>query len=176
MRKFTLSCLPRLAIIASFTFSGLSLVIAHAFEHFGKLPPCLLCYEQREIHWVALGIAFAAGLVFFALQSQWARRAMLLSLTGIYGFSLWVSSYHAGVEWKFWEGPKECSGGGNPLIENPTDILSGLDDVNIISCADAAWRFLGISMAGYNALLSLALMLLCITALLYSRPRHIANS
>jgi disulfide bond formation protein DsbB len=62
--------------------------------------------------------------------------------------------YHAGIEWKLWAGPQECSGSLDSLGGNLMDQLRTMSPVR---CDEAAWRFLGISLAGYNALISLAL-------------------
>src|SRR5262249_24088664 len=63
---------------------------------------------------------------------------------------------HAGVEWKWWPGPQECSG---PLTDLSTggDLLSSLTNLTIIRCDEAAWRFLGLSLAGYDVLISFVL-------------------
>jgi disulfide bond formation protein DsbB len=69
--------------------------------------------------------------------------ALLVAITGAIGV------YHAGVEWQFWAGPKDCTASA---FQN-----SGALDLNahVVSCDHAAWRLFGISMAGYNALISL---------------------
>jgi disulfide bond formation protein DsbB len=70
--------------------------------------------------------------------------------------------YHAGIEWGFWQGPAACAGGG-PV--NTGDILSTLKGTQrVVSCSDAAWRFMGISLAGYNTLIAGALSLLAFGA------------
>jgi disulfide bond formation protein DsbB len=67
-----------------------------------------------------------------------------------------LSIYHAGVEWKFWAGPTDCSG---PITSfgSAGNLLKQLQDIKIVRCDEAAWRFLGISLAGYDALVSLFL-------------------
>ena len=63
-------------------------------------------------------------------------------------------AYHAGVEWKFWQGPTDCTGTGfNP--GNVGNILDNIDKVKVVRCDEVQFRFLGISLAGYNALISL---------------------
>jgi disulfide bond formation protein DsbB len=65
-----------------------------------------------------------------------------------------LGSYHAGVEWKFWQGPTDCSG---PIVDfgKAGGLLQQLDTVKVIRCDEVQWRFLGLSMAGYNVLISL---------------------
>src|SRR5262249_18846745 len=64
--------------------------------------------------------------------------------------------YHAGVEWKWWLGPQECSGALDDL-GSAGGLLKKLESISIVRCDEAAWRFLGLSLAGYNAIISLAL-------------------
>ena len=60
-----------------------------------------------------------------------------------------LSAYHAGVEWKFWPGPNDCSGPINN-VGSVRDMLNQLQSISIVRCDEAAWRFLGISLAGYD--------------------------
>jgi disulfide bond formation protein DsbB len=71
-------------------------------------------------------------------------------------FNAGLGLYHAGIEWRWWPGPQECSG---PLGDLTTggDLLSQLSNLTLVRCDEAAWRFLGISLAGYNMLISLGL-------------------
>ena len=68
----------------------------------------------------------------------------------------WLGGYHAGVEWKFWEGPTDCSG---PIVNlgSAGNLLERLDTEKVIRCDEVQWRFLGLSLAGYNVLISLAM-------------------
>jgi disulfide bond formation protein DsbB len=72
-----------------------------------------------------------------------------------------LSAYHAGVEWKFWPGPQDCSGPINGLGA-AGNLLKTLQDIRIVRCDEAAWRLLGISLAGYDVLVSLALAITAI--------------
>ena len=64
--------------------------------------------------------------------------------------------YHSGVEWKWWPGPQECSGALDDL-GSAGGLRERLQSITVVRCDEAAWRFLGLSLAGYNALISLAL-------------------
>jgi len=79
-----------------------------------------------------------------------------------------LGAYHAGVEWQFWPGPADCSG---PIqgFGRASDLLRQLNSVHVVRCDDAAWRFLGVSLAGYNVLISLALAAIAAWALRASR-------
>ena len=67
-----------------------------------------------------------------------------------------LSAYHAGVEWKLWPGPTDCSGPINSL-GSAGNLLNRLQDIKIVRCDEAAWRFFGISLAGYDVMVSLFL-------------------
>jgi disulfide bond formation protein DsbB len=68
-----------------------------------------------------------------------------------------LGAYHAGVEWRFWAGPTDCSG---PVTDFTAKgpLLDQLQSIRVVRCDEAAWRFLGVSLAGYNVLVSLALV------------------
>ena len=70
--------------------------------------------------------------------------ALAVALSGAIGV------YHAGIEWGFWPGPAACTGTGLPPGASPAEL-----SFSIVRCDEAAWRFLGVSLAGYNALISL---------------------
>ncbi len=148
------------------------LASAHAFERFGDLAPCALCLRQRDVYWAALAMA-ATGLALWRLRPT---DRFLLSLNLMLGLvfvtGAVVAGYHAGAEWKLWPGPPGCSG-----VANPNDILN-IDiggelsrTAASASCTDAAWRMLGVSMAGWNALVSLSLAALSFAAAGYSARR-----
>lgn len=164
LSPFQISTAPRSALASAAAASALLLAGAHAFERFGGLAPCALCLDQREAHWAGLGVAIAGlalGLVFKARRVT-AAAAGALAL--VYLVSAGLAFYHAGVEHKFWPGPATCSGAG-PAAVDPSaldDVLNGTAPV--VSCTDPAWVLFGVSMAGYNLLISAALFALCALA------------
>jgi disulfide bond formation protein DsbB len=87
------------------------------------------------------------------------RKVLISALAMITLGMLWnagLGVYHSGVEWKMWAGPRDCSGALEGL-GSATDLLSRLERVNVVRCDEAAWRFLGVSLAGYNVVISLVL-------------------
>lgn len=137
---------------------GLSIVVlitVHAFERFGGYPPCELCLHQREAWWAAATVA-ALGLLAtrFSPSTAWMGCA-LLALILLFGSGL--AAYHAGVEWKWWPGPTACTGRLTHAVTG-ADVaaaLTGATRVHLVRCDEAAVRWFGVSMAGWNALLSL---------------------
>ena len=152
--------------LLAFLSSALMLAIAHAFESFGGLAPCHLCLKQREVYWVAGTV----GLAAFALQRTrlWPRLRLpanlLLGALFLYGAGL--ATYHAGAEWKWWPGPSTCSGAGQAAASNLEAMLKGTAKIKPPACDKAPWVFLGLSMAGWNVLISLKLAVWSVLAAL----------
>jgi disulfide bond formation protein DsbB len=141
---------PVLALAAS----ALMLAAAHAFERFGGLPPCPLCLRQREVYW-ALIFMTATGLAIWRVVP---KRRFIVALNVMIGLvfvvGVVVAFYHAGVEWQVFPPPTGCSAGGsNPL--DLGDLNTGLDQpFKIASCTAAPFYILGLSMAGWNGVIS----------------------
>src|SRR5262249_31323873 len=100
------------------------------------------------------------AIVVAAITGRGAPRGIVVAGLAVIALAMLFNSgfalFHAGVEWKWWPGPRECSG---PLTDLTTggDLPSSLTNLTIVRCDEAAWRFLGLSLAGYNVLISLAL-------------------
>jgi disulfide bond formation protein DsbB len=128
---------------------------ALAFEHIGGYQPCPLCLMQRTPYYVGVPLVAAAGVAALVR----APRALLVLLFGAFAalmlYGAGLAAYHAGVEWNFWEGPAACA--PSVGVESATDMLTQLGTTRPPSCTDAAWRFLGLSFAGWNLLVSLLL-------------------
>jgi len=144
----------------AFILSGALLLGAWIFQYGFGYAPCTMCYWQRHAHKIVIGLA-----VLTLLMRRLAPNSILsknetiliwligLTLIGSAG----LGAFHAGVEYKWWDGPKSCSGGGALKLPeiNPDDPLSMFDaPINGPSCRDAVWHFIGLSMAAWNAILS----------------------
>ncbi len=136
-------------VIAAATIAG-----AWYFQLVLGLQPCPMCLQERYAYYLAIPlaalVALAAGLH--------APRGLLIGglvLLALAAFANAVfGAYHAGVEWKFWAGPTDCTGPvGN--LGSAGSLLDRLDSVKVVMCDEIQWSFLGISLAGYNALISL---------------------
>jgi disulfide bond formation protein DsbB len=136
-----------IAVAAAATIAG-----ALVFEHLLNLPPCPLCLRQRIPYYAAVPLALATAL----LPERWARLGLgLLAL--VFVASAVLGLHHAGVEWGWWAGPDDCAGAPAPSPGGMGEFLKELQTTRIVSCTEAAWRFLGVSLAGWNVLISLAL-------------------
>jgi len=135
------------ALGAAATVGG-ALIFEHAFGYV----PCKLCLIQRNPYYIAVPLVLAAAL----LPPRYTRAGLWL-LTLIFVISAGLGAYHSGVEWGFFAGPSDCGGGSGAGAGNVGDFLNQLQSTRVVSCTEAAWRFLGLSLAGWNVLISLAL-------------------
>jgi disulfide bond formation protein DsbB len=137
--------------IAAATLAG-----AWFFELVLDIRPCPLCLEQRYAYYLALPLG---ALTAFAASRDVSRNVLIAGLVVLAAAALvnaGLGAYHSGVEWKFWQGPTECSGPvGN--LGSAGSLLQRLDTVKVVRCDEVQWRFLGLSLAGYNVLISLAM-------------------
>jgi disulfide bond formation protein DsbB len=134
-----------------------ALVGAWFFQYGLGMRPCPLCLEQRIAYYFAIPLA---AMIILGVAYGAKPRILMLALLAIALGMLWnagLGSYHAGVEWKWWPGPRECSGG--PDFSTGGNILDRLNNIRIVRCDEPAWRdpVFGLSLAGYNVLISLAL-------------------
>jgi disulfide bond formation protein DsbB len=120
---------------------------AYGSQYIGGLAPCDMCWWQRYPHFAAL--AFAVPALLFgkspAHKGLVALAALAIITSGILG------GFHAGVEYHWWEGPQTCSqvpqGSG-------ADLLKNIMQAKVVRCDVPAWTLFGISLAGFNFLLS----------------------
>jgi len=149
--------------LTAFLTSALLLAIAHGFEKIGGLAPCYLCLKQREVYWLALTVALIGMLAVRTKVGAGTKRWFNLALGLIFLFGAGLAVYHAGAEWNWWPGPTVCAGGGKVTADSMAALMKG-GKFDAPSCEDAAWVFLGLSMAGWNALISLKLAALSFLA------------
>jgi disulfide bond formation protein DsbB len=131
---------------------------AYFFQYVVGLAPCPLCLDQRIAYYVSIPLAIAVATA----AARGAPRRIVVAGLGVIAltmlFNAGLALFHAGVEWKWWPGPQECSG---PLADLSAagSLLDQLHNVSVIRCDEAAWRDpLGLlSLAGYNVLISLGL-------------------
>lgn len=142
------------ALAASLSLLG----AAHAFERLGGLDPCNLCLKQREVYWGAVVVsALATGWHLVSRGSRGTPRVAAFLLFLIFTTGAVTAVFHMGGEMDWWALPATCMG-GTVDASQAVDFMLGTGAVEpIVSCGDVAWRFAGISMAGWNALISVAL-------------------
>ena len=118
---------------------------ALGFQYIAHLPPCEMCHWQR---WPLIAAAIVGIVGSMAMKGDARLLALLtillVAISGAIGF------YQTGVEWHYFSGPEACTGTFHPF--------NGLTDLNApgaVRCDVAAWRLFGLSLAGYNAIISL---------------------
>ncbi len=114
-------------------------------QYAGGLYPCEMCYWQRWPH--AVAILLAIGALVSPISSPRIRPLVLAAALAI-AVSGAIGVFHAGVELGYWEGITQCTATGAVTLQ---DILN----VPLVRCDQVQWSLLGISMAGWNAILSL---------------------
>ena len=164
---------PALAAALAITaIAAATLAGAWFFQLVLDIRPCPLCLEQRYAYYLAVPLG---ALVAWAAARHAPRGVLVVGLAHSGGGNARqcrLGGYHAGVEWGFWQGPTECSG---PVLDlgKAGSLFDNLDKVKVIRCDEVQWRFLGLSLAGYNVLISLAMAALAAGA---SRGRSAASS
>lgn len=159
---------PLIALLAS----AAMLAAAHVFERFAYFLPCQLCLRQREVYWAAIAMA-ATGLILWNIRQN--RRFLVafnVMLALVFLTGAVVAVFHAGVEWRWWPAPTGCVDGAVDVMN--VDIGAIDERTATASCLDAPWRMLGLSMAGWNALISLGLALVSFRAATFALPKEVA--
>jgi len=147
-----------LSLASALVFVGavLAIVTALGFEYLGGYVPCPLCMQQRLAYHLAIPIALLAYLLSRADHEGFA--ALLIGLVGLaFLANVGLGVYHAGAEWKWWPGPATCGATGELSIGEGTSLLESLRTGGSVRCDEASWRFLGLSFAGWSAVISLGL-------------------
>ena len=119
-------------------------------QYLGGLHPCEMCYWQRYPHAVAI---ILAALAFTASATSGRSRTFTLLAALAIAVSGAIGVYHAGVEAKIFQGFTTCTAMGKGL--STADLLKQISKAPLVRCDEVQFRFLGISMAGWNAILSL---------------------
>jgi disulfide bond formation protein DsbB len=138
-----------ITIIAAATLAG-----AWFFQLVLDIHPCPLCLEQRYAYYLVIPLG---ALTAFAAARDPSRVVVVAGLAILAIATLGnasLATYHAGVEWHLWQGPTDCTGPiGN--LGSAGNLLERLDTVKVVRCDEVQWKFLGLSLAGYNVLISL---------------------
>lgn len=135
---------PRQAALLVCAIAAATIIGAWIFEYFGYAP-CPLCLKQRWAYYALIPLAAIAA------AASPIRRPLLGLMVLVAIASAVFGAYHSGVEWKWWPGPSTCAGGGG------LDGLPDLTNTPSVSCEDAAIRIFGLSLAGWNAVISAAM-------------------
>jgi disulfide bond formation protein DsbB len=152
---------PRLAPLVVLVASAAVVGGALLFQYVGQLAPCELCLYERWPYYAAIPLSLLALLAGErrATLGLLALCALLFVGGGVLSF------YHVGVEQHWFQGPTACTGGGSGGNESIDDFTKRLLETQPVRCDEAAWSLLGVSLAGWNFLASLGLVVFCLSVL-----------
>ncbi len=142
------------AAIAIFAIAAATIAGAFVFQALGYAP-CELCLKERIPYYAGMALALFAAL-FAARSSLRLTQAAFVGLILIFAASAIFGAYHAGVEWGFWPGPSSCTGAIGRAA-SMQEFLHQLNSIKVVRCDAAAIRILGLSLAGWNAVISVGL-------------------
>lgn len=154
-------------LVLAFLMSASLLAGAYGFQYIGGIEPCDLCWTQRYAHFAIMGLS-AIGLLIknAATIMSWAT-ALALDV------SIIAAGYHTGVEQKWWQGPGTCTSSGINQVADMESLFDSMMEANLVLCDEIAWEMFGISMAGYNLLISFAVGLFVALAIVSEfRKKH----
>lgn len=117
--------------------------------------PCQMCLWQRWPH--------AAAIAIGALALATGQRALAPLGALAVAIGAGIAFFHAGVEQGYWEGITACAGGA-AAGQSADDLFDQIMTAPMVRCDEIAWSLIGLSMATWNAILSLALMVLWLAA------------
>ena len=132
-------------------FSSVAVILgAYAFEFIGGFLPCKLCYWQRYPHFLVI-------IIFSLLYLVQIRSLIFVGMMSMLVSTI-LAFYHVGVEQKYWPGPNSCT---NSSIEGLTtdQLIDQIMSAPLVRCDEITWELIGVSMAGWNALISFCLFL-----------------
>jgi len=161
---------PAAAALTVFVIALATLLGAWYFQFVLGYPPCPLCLQQRIPYYIVIPLSLVLAIAARMQAPRWLVAAGFLAILAATLCGAALGTYHAGVEWGFWPGPADCSG---PLadLNSGGSMLDQLQSpLHVVRCDQAAWRFLGISLAGYNVLISLAMAAIAGRALAGRKP------
>lgn len=145
---------PNLVILAGLGSAAL-LIGALGFQYIGGMPPCKMCYWQRYPHVAAVLIALLAlAIPGRALALLGALAALTTAAIGL---------FHTGVERGLWEGPTSCTSQGTQGLSS-AELMEQILKAPIVRCDEVPWELFSLSMASWNAIASIALALIWLTA------------
>ncbi len=133
-------------LLVSLSLALIAIGIAQYYEHVLHYQPCAMCYEERIPYYILIALI---GLAL--ISGKFVNKYLIITVGVIMFFSALYGSYHAGMEWGFWQGPSSCT---SIPINTEVDFLTLLNTIKIVPCDYASWRLFGISFAGYNVLVS----------------------
>lgn len=132
-------------------------------QHIGGLFPCEMCLWQRQPHYAAIVLAIGAFLPGVRPRVLVGLAAAAVATSGVIGVM------HAGVEYGWWQGFTACT---STVTDGPGTALERIMRAPLVRCDQPQWTLAGISLAGYNAIVSLGTAAIIAGLLLGGRKRN----
>jgi disulfide bond formation protein DsbB len=145
---------PRLLAAGSFVLGLATVLGAWGSQLIGGLVPCELCLEQRIPYYIGLPLLALILLLWTRLPRTVLIGGLVVAAL-VFVWSTYLGIHHAGVEWKFWPGPTACSGIG---VTVSFEDLSNINATRVVPCDAVQFELFGITLAGFNALISAAIV------------------
>lgn len=180
----TLTANPVRCALLFLLLAAATILGALGFEHIGGYQPCALCLMQRTPYYVGIPLVLVTLTALFLGAPRVVILVLFAVLAVLALYNAGLGIYHSGVEWAFWKGPESCTavggisqgfgsgagglGGGLGGSQGP-GIIERLKSEVPPSCGEAPWRFLGLSFAGWNVIVSLALAGLALAGFMRAR-------
>jgi disulfide bond formation protein DsbB len=152
----------RQAPLLLFAVSGSLLLGALGFQHLAGLAPCEMCFWQRYAHLAVLGVAGLA-LLTGNRTLGWLAVAAMCAAAGL-------GLFHAGVEQKWWQGLTACTAPAAAGLST-AEMMDAMLGQPLVRCDEIPWSLFGVSMAGWNALISAGAALSAAAILIFTRAK-----
>jgi disulfide bond formation protein DsbB len=165
---------PDRRALALFVISAATIGGAWFTEYGLGYIPCKLCLLQRWPYYFAVPLAAFAWVVAGPMKMRIAARPAFAMLAAIFMISVALGVHHAGVEWGWWAGPADCGGKISTGPASVNDLLTAMNNTRIVSCTEAPFRILGLSLAGWNAMISFVLATIAIRG--WRANRYVSSS
>ena len=123
--------------------------------------PCHLCLDQRIPYYIGVPLMLIAIISEVAEGPKWLARAALVLVAVAFFCGAVIAVYQAGAQWGFWKLIEDCT--ADTSFAMPTQagqLLGNLDKAHVVDCTKITWSFLGLSFAGWNAIVSTGLTVL----------------
>lgn len=154
---------------AAFVVASAAILIAWAFQLIGGYLPCPLCLEQRVPYYIGIPMTLLA-IWLAAVGRVSTPRVLLFGFAAVMAYGFYLGTYQAGAEWGFWPGPTDCAT-ADTSVRSAGSLLETLGQTRVVSCTEPALRVLGLSFAGWNAVVSALLVLIGLVGALGGRTR-----
>ncbi len=153
-------------VLALATIAG-----AWGFQLIGGYIPCELCYQERMSYYVGIPLALVALASAWYGGPPWLTRGALVLTALVFAWGTYLAAYHTGAEYGWWQGPTDCSGSGGPATATTGDLLSQIQNIQVVSCTEVTWRMFGLSFAGWNTVISAGLTVAALFGAFFARLR-----